>query len=106
MNKTNKQIVEEIKGLLAQLDFSEQSLSSSVTDDTQNFDGCMGGLQLLLSEGYFSEPRSRQEVIDKLVEKGRYYTPQLVSVNLKSLYKQKTLVQIGKKGSYKFVIRK
>lgn len=107
MNKKNKEIIDEIRALLNKLDFSEESPTvTGKVAKSDKYEGCMGGLLFLISEGYFNEPKNRQEIIAKLVEMGRYYKPALVSMNLKNLITQKTLTKIGKAGTYKFVIRK
>lgn len=112
MKKTKQQIIEGIRVLLNELEGTEDSSTStpkkSVQQKSDSYSGCSGGLRHLAEQGYFDQPRNKQEIVEKLKEMGRYYSSSLVSMNLLNLSgnTEKLLTKLGQRGSYKFVIRK
>ncbi len=112
MKRTSKEIVGEIQILLAELLGATESNQDSAVQTSKKpipekeNSGCSGGLRLLAKEGYFDQPRSKQEVTAKLMEMGRHYTPALISMNLLNFCKERLFIRLGNQGSYKFVIRK
>jgi len=115
MTRTTNQIIEDMQTLLDELRGQTVGAKAGISAPTKKklsskrdeFSGCMGGLQFLIQDGYFDEPRTRQDIIKKLAEQGRYYTPDLISMNLTNLSKKgKALTRLGSRGTYKFVARK
>ena len=113
MTRTNKEIIAEIHTLLEELSTTEGARKNIKIDSSKEittrgvFSGCMGGLLFLQKDAYFDQPRSRQEVIKKLEDIGRFYKPESVSMNLMNLSKKSgSLTRLGSKGSYKFVIKR
>lgn len=115
MKKNKQQIIEEIRILLNELEGVGDSATSGVVASKKkaqakpdNYSGCSGGLRHLVEQGYFDQPRNKQEIVVKLKEIGRYYSSPLVSMNLLNLSgnTERLLTKLGQRGSYKFVIRK
>ena len=112
MKKTHKEIIAEIRGLLDELEANASHNPSTPKKENHgnasDYSGCSGGLRQLASQGYFNEPRDKQEVMTKLKEAGRYYSSSLVSMNLLNLSgnRERLLTKLGQRGSYKFVLRK
>lgn len=116
MTRTTNQIIDDLQTLLDELR-GHSTAGGKPTGSTPSkkklvskkdeFSGCMGGLLFLVQDGYFDEPRTKEDITKKLEEQGRYYSSELISMNLKNLFKKgRAINRLGSKGSYKFVARK
>ena len=100
-------LVQEL-GKLAGVEVEKSSASSqkSKVKSKKEYSGTTGGIRMLIDDGYFSVPKVKKDVINKLAEEGRYYSNPSISMSLLNLVKERKLSRIGKKGSWKYVIRK
>lgn len=103
-NRTAADIVREIKGLLDQLVSITPSsghtvsrrIATSAHDvvSRKGYSGPLGGIRLLLEEGFFKERKTVAEVAKRLHQEGFNYRRQVVSVTLLRLVRNRTLVRL------------
>jgi hypothetical protein len=112
MKKTNKEIVDQIRVLLDELEGSEHGKSHTpvipTKEATKVTAGCIGAIQTLIEEKFFDELKSVQQVVDKLKEEGQPYSRALVSMNLLNLVKppRRVLRRIKDEDQWKYIHRK
>lgn len=75
---------------------------------TSNFKKLNSGIHKLIHDGFFNEPELVKDVKSELERQGYYY---IISAVNKALYvdfmkKKNLLTRIGKRGEWKYVIRK
>jgi hypothetical protein len=70
--------------------------------------GATGGIRILVSEGYFDEPKQLPAIIERLKQEGRHYSNATVSMGLLNLVRERVLIRFRDKGDkkWKYVIRK
>ena len=110
MKRNKEQIIKDINILLQELssgvNIPNSSGSMIISANKEIKKGCIGALQLLINEGFFSELRSLEEVLQKLKEEGEPYSRALVSMNLLNLVKRKVLRRIEQKDKWQYIVRK
>ncbi len=110
MKRNKEQIIRDINALLQELGSTAETTSPLVhnmgTLKNSTKKGCVGALQSLIEEGFFSELKKLEEVLTKLEEEGEPYSRALVSMNLLNLVKRKVLRRIKREDKWQYVIRK
>jgi predicted nucleic acid-binding protein len=112
MKKTNKEIINQIRILLNELEGtnSDTQLISDkeIKNTAKKLTGCIGAIQDLIEENFFDEQKAIFQVVDKLKEEGQPYSRELVSMNLLNFIKppRKVLRRIKEDGKWKYIIRK
>lgn len=112
MKRAPEQIIKEITSLLGELNdvISGKSIDSRVLDKdltSSNYSGATGGMRLLIEEGYFDQPRTLQEVMQVMEERGRYYPRPTVAMSLLNLVRERVLVRTKNNGKkWHYVLRK
>lgn len=110
MKKDPTQIAKEILALVNEL--VESAGSPTVTLPKQSKQkgtkGAVGGLNLLIDEGFFDSPQSLTVVINKLQEMGRHYPKSTVAMGLLNLTRSRVMVRLKntKTKNWEYVIRK
>jgi len=77
-----------------------------VSKKEESYKGPSGGLKLLISESFFNVPRSFKEFHSELQKKAYHYNEKTTEKALRDAYNKKLLTRVGKKGDYKYVVRK
>lgn len=103
-----KKRVDDLEARLAKLE------SAIVVDDAVNkpakvsYTGLAGGLRMLIDNGFFSEPKTIDEIIAELNREGYYNTHAGVSSTLSMTFvkSQKTLTRLKKGSKWAYVKRK
>ena len=72
---------------------------------TSSSKGPTNAIHKIIQEGFFDTPKSAKEAKEELERQGYYYTIQVVDGVLRRLNGD-TLTRIGKRGQWKYVIRK
>ena len=112
MKRTNKEIINEIRILLAELEGTnhqplvmEQKINTA-TKKSQG--GCIGAIQTLIGEGFLASLKTVTQVVEKLIEEGQPYSKELVSMNLLNLLKppRKVLRRIKQDKQWHYIVRK
>ncbi|OGF28193.1 hypothetical protein A2303_00355 [Candidatus Falkowbacteria bacterium RIFOXYB2_FULL_47_14] len=112
MNKQAEGLVNQIKGLIDELaqmtDSSSKKVNSKGASTVEKTKGAIGGLNILLKEGFFDTPQDLSSVLKKLQEIGRYYPRPSVAMNLLNLTKKRILTRIKNKTTkgWQYVIHK
>jgi len=112
MEKNVQKIVNQINELvdeLAQIAISSPIKKSSGKHKIANrTKGAVGGLNILIDEGYFDKPKDLSSILNKLQEIGRYYPRPSIAMNLLNLTKRRMLTRIRNKNSksWQYVIHK
>ncbi|MEK7546939.1 MAG: hypothetical protein AAB536_02055 [Patescibacteria group bacterium] len=112
MKRTNKEIISEIKTLLAELEGADpRSLAVEEKTNTavkKNLSGCIGAIQSLIDEGFLDTLKTVPQVVEKLREEGQPYSKELVSMNLLNLLKppRKILRRIKQNKQWNYIVRK
>lgn len=70
--------------------------------------GATGGLRVLISEGYFDNPKQLPEIIERLKQEGRHYSNATISMGLLNLVRERILTRFRDKGDkkWKYATRK
>ncbi len=115
MKKTNKEIIDQIRVLLNELEGSKpRELNAQTHHAKQTMKigriptGCIGAIQTLVDEGFLDELRTVQQVVVKLREEGQPYSRALVSMNLLNLVKppRKLLRRVKDQDQWQYILRK
>lgn len=119
MEKDPKKLVENIIAQLlelAELAGTEVKIKSTKThkiphnvrEIKKDTSGATGGLRILVSEGYFDEPKQLPAIVERLKQEGRHYSNATVSMGLLNLVRERVLIRFRDKGDkkWKYVIRK
>ncbi len=114
MDRNREQIIKEIMRLVSELanmgipvDKTAAGLALQQNSTIRNYKGAIGGIRLLVDEGYFAEPKTLQEVVQKLTENGRYCLRPAISMNLLNLVRERILIRTKMDGKkWRYVIRK
>lgn len=114
MKRNNKEIINEIKVLVEELEHNMQSgsinLKSGYTDKETKLEkkGCMGLIISLIEKGFLDNLKSVEQVREKLKQDGDPYTKELVSMNLLRLTKspKNLLRRIKEKDKLMYIKRK
>lgn len=116
MNKDPKQLAENIIALVLELAELTDSkiktrtarISRSPSGSRKNTSGAIGGLRILVDEGYFDSPKQLPEIIERLKQEGRHYSNATISMGLLNLVRERVLTRFRDKGDkkWKYVIRK
>ena len=114
MNNYNKEMLEEImerlKNLETRVSALEKSLASTKEESPklEKFEGLSGGINKLIHEGFFNTPRSLKEVVNELQRQCYFYAkPAINTALMRDFVKRKNvLTRIGKRGEWKYVLRK
>ncbi len=80
------------------------TLKKPVKSGTTLKQGPMDQLKDLISEDYFSTPRSMKEILEELDSRGRHYRPTDLTYQLNTLVRNKNLRRIKKKIGNKTVL--
>lgn len=112
--RTPVEIISKIQELLTDLSTAlgdNHSVSPrSASSSSEKFTGPSGGVRLLLKDGFFSTPKTRVEIIERLRQEGFNYTPSVVSVALLRQVRTRELVRLpstaGGKEIWAFAERK
>lgn len=114
MTRTNKEIINDIRLLLDELDgITTEKKSSKSTDrnkkkQSQKPVGCIGAITVLIDEGFLDAAKGVAEVENKLKEEGQPYSRELVSMNLLNLVKppRRVLRRIKEGNKWLYIVRK
>jgi hypothetical protein len=60
----------------------------------------------LIYDGYLNEPKPVKEVHNELSRQGYHYTLQIVDCALRRMNRRKILTRVGKRGEWKYVVRR
>ena len=109
-----KLIINEIKGLLEELDgsFNETPAHGKavnrVSANKSLQKGALGAINMLIGENFFDAPKEISAILQKLKEIGRYHKPTAVAMNLLNLTKRRILNRFQNKETknWEYVIRK
>lgn len=73
-----------------------------------NFNGVVGGIELLISQGFFKLPKTVKEITEKLSKEGYYYQNNIVDRSLRREFytNKKILTRIRKNDLWHYVLRK
>lgn len=107
MKRTNAEIISNIRAMLDELEGVEGGagqITMSTPAIVKKPTGCIGAIQVLITEEFFNEPKDVASVMGRLKEEGRPYSVGLVSMNLLNLVKRKTLRRI-QEGGWKYIVR-
>lgn len=87
---------------------AEKKNSPVVESGSKSYDGLIGGINLLLDDGYFKSLRSSSEVHKELSSKNYYYSLSSVDKALRVdfLTKKRQLARVKENGKWKYAIRK
>lgn len=107
MKKDPSKIAEQITALVNEL-VELSGYSPKVSVQKKEAKGAVGGLNLLIDEGFFDTPQSLTAVIDKLKEMGRHYPKSTVAMGLLNLTRSRILVRLKntKTKNWEYVLRK
>jgi hypothetical protein len=76
-------------------------------ESAQNFKGLAGGLNLLISEGYFASPKDSSEILAELARNAYHYPRTSLPKTLQQFMKNRILTRIkSAEGAWKYVIKK
>jgi len=113
MAKKTNELVAQIKKLVDELaalnDGHTPSHGRSHNKKTvANKKGAAGAISILIEEGFFDSPKNLKSIQEKLKEIGRYYSRELVSMNLLNLVKRRVLSRQkeGKNKNWQYVLRR
>ena len=115
MKKTTKEIIGQIRLLLDELEGVKGEMTDTSPSHTKKAvkigktsAGCIGAIQTLVGEGFLDQPKTVQQVVDKLKEEGQPYSRALVSMNLLNLVKppRRALRRIQDKDQWNYIVRK
>lgn len=109
-----KVIINEIKGLLDELDtsFGAKPGHGQVADKVKSIvaspKGVLGAINVLIEEKFFDTPKGISAVMEKLKEMGHYHKSTAVAMNLLNLTKRRILNRFKNKETknWEYVIRK
>lgn len=90
------------------------SSSKGEIEDTQqptksnNYNGLVGGITLLIDNGFFNNPKTANEVHAELKKETYYYSIQSVDSSLRKIFvsRKKILTRIKENKVWKYVLRK
>jgi hypothetical protein len=102
--RNHVQIIAEIQTLLDELSdtLGKGALPAKVNPiKPPVFKGASGGIRLLISEGFFKQPKTLPQVSDRLRQEGFTYTKQVTSVALLRLVRDRTMVRLPAGGEGK-----
>ena len=100
-------LVNELGELSGGKTFIPSKIGNKIVKQKQNdYSGTIGGLRMLIDDGFFENPKNFIDIQTKLTEEGRYNSKPSISMGLLNLVKKRTLSRLGKKGVWQYVIRK
>lgn len=116
MAKGPQEIANEIITLVSELvklagvkvDFKPKGNPSETSEKSKLHTGATGGIRLLLSDGFFEEPRKLSQVRNQLKTEGRYYPNPSISMGLLNLVRDRKLIRIQEQGkkTWLYVVRR
>ena len=109
-----KVIINEIKGLLDELDKSfgvdpsRNKITSRASKSIASSKGALGAINVLIDENFFDVPKGISAVIERLTQIGHYHNRTAVAMNLLNLTKRRILNRFKNKETknWGYVIRK
>ncbi len=106
--KDPKKIIELEKRVLKLEKQVFGSKSSSNKSNANKYMGLIGGLNLLIENGFFKKPKLVTEVQDELQKEGYYHSIQSTDTRLRRdmVNRKKILTRIQVDGIWQYVIRK
>lgn len=80
----------------------------SAKSKSTNYKGLMGGINLIIENGFFKKPKLVTEIQDELKKEGYYYALQSTDTTLRRdmVNRKKILTRIKVSGVWQYVIRK
>ncbi|MEK7601354.1 MAG: hypothetical protein AAB480_02380 [Patescibacteria group bacterium] len=103
-----REIIRQIQSLLGELSgvLGHEMTSTASSKGTASqkpvvFSGPSGGIRLLLSEGFFKQPKTLPEVYARVRQEGFNYRQQAVAVALLRLVRDRTMVRLPSDGEGK-----
>lgn len=115
MSELDKNWINEVNTRLesfeARLSKVEQHLSglpekSAVVSKPKTSKGPTGAIMQLIEEHFLDEPKLVKEIQTETNRLGHYYTTQTLDSYLRRLNKAKVLTRIGRKGEWRYAIRR
>lgn len=116
MEKDPKQLAENIIALVSELaELAGGKIETrlvrtqhSPRGNRKNMSGAIGGLRILIDEGYFGNSKQLPEIIERLKQEGRHYSNATISMGLLNLVRERILIRFHDKGDkkWKYIIRK
>lgn len=110
MKKNPTQIAKEIVALVNELVELTGSPTMAISSQPKQKEtkGAVGGLNILIDEGFFDNPQSLTVVIEKLQEMGRHYPKSTVAMGLLNLTRSRVMVRLknNKTKNWEYVNRK
>jgi len=110
MKKDPTQIAKEITALVNELVelTGNPAISTPPSLKQKETKGAIGGLNLLIEEGFFNNPQLLTAVIAKLQEMGRHYPKPTIAMGLLNLTRSRVLVRLkdNKTKNWEYAIRK
>lgn len=110
MKKDPTQIAKEISALVNELVELAGGPTRTIPQQSKQREtkGAVGGLNLLIDEGFFDSPQPLTVVINKLQEMGRHYPKSTVAMGLLNLTRSRVMVRLKntKTKNWEYVIRK
>lgn len=75
---------------------------------SDEFEGLAGGINKLISEHFFDEPKTLREIISEMERQGYFYSPGAINTALRRDFMKKKgiLTRVGQKGNWRWVLRK
>jgi hypothetical protein len=113
MKRQPNVIISEIRGLIDELSvaFGEEKSSKGIIKQqvpTVMPKGALGAIQMLIDEGFLSEPKEISVILNRLKEIGHYHKSTAIAMNLLNLTKRRVLNRFKNKDTknWEYVIRK
>jgi len=114
MSNINKDWIKKVMDRLSNLESRVSSLEKLMPTIketrvvTKEFKGLSGGINKLIDEGFFSRPKSLSQILDEMRRQNYYYSAPAVNTALtRDFMKRKGLLtRLGKRGEWKYVLRK
>lgn len=114
MSKNNedwmKRVMERLDNLEARVSSLEKSRLTLEKTPTvkKEFTGLSGGIRKLIQESFFDTPKSLKQIMDEMRRQMYYYSEPAVNTAVtRDFMKRKGLLtRIGKRGQWKYVLRK
>lgn len=110
MKKNPTQIAKEISALVNELVELAGSTTRIIPQQSKQREtkGAVGGLNILIDEGFFDSPQSLTVVINKLQEMGRHYPKSTIAMGLLNLTRSRIMGRLKntKAKNWEYVIRK
>lgn len=103
-----KKIIQEHEDRIVKLEklFSDKK-STKLTEKKSTHSGVSGGIQMLIDNGFFGEPKSVKAVVTEMKREGYYDSMATIDSTLRKVFlKNRTLQRINEGKKWKYVIRK